>query len=154
MTAEALATRIRTLRLQTGISQTTAANTAGVHVTSWRNWESGSKRPRLERGDEIAQALNVPVAALFADEVVLAEVRVSEETIEKVRREGRDASKQAAERLALRLEPLIWLEATRKPVDVSAGARPRPRRSRAEVLAGIEQANAMRRAARERRRIE
>jgi hypothetical protein len=55
----------------------------------------------------------VPVAALFADEVVLAEVRVSEATIEHVRHEGREACKEAAERLALRLERLIWQEAIR-----------------------------------------
>ena len=149
MTAETLATRIRTLRLQQHIPQTTAATTAGVHVTTWRAWESGSKRPRLERGAAIAQALNVPVAALFADEVVLAEVRLSNETLETVRREGREGCRQAAERLASRLEPLIWQEATRPPVDVSAGARPKRRRSRAEVLAGIAEANKMR-AARER----
>ena len=75
MTDETLATRIRTLRLQQQISQATAATTTGVHVTTWRAWESGTKRPRLERGGKIAQALNVPVAALFADDVVLAEVR-------------------------------------------------------------------------------
>jgi hypothetical protein len=85
---------------------------------------------------------------LFTDEVVLAEVRVSDETIKRVRREGREACKEAAERLASRLEPLIWQEATRKPVDISAGARPRPRRSREEVLAGVAEANRMR-AARE-----
>jgi hypothetical protein len=94
------------------------------------------------------------VAALFADEVVLAEVRVSDATIEQVRREGRPACREAAERLASRLEPLIWQETTRPPVDISAGARPRPRRSRVQRLAGIEQANAMRRAARERHRVE
>jgi hypothetical protein len=65
---------------------------------------------------KIAQALNVPVAALFADDFVLAEVRVSDETMEQVRRDGREASKQAAERLASRLESLIWQEATRPPV--------------------------------------
>jgi hypothetical protein len=102
---------------------------------------------------KIAQALNVPVAALFADDFVLAEVRVSDETMEQVRRDGREASKQAAERLASRLESLIWQEATRPPVDISAGARPRPRRSRVQKLAGIAEANRMR-AARERRRIE
>ena len=94
------------------------------------------------------------MASLFTDEVVLAEVRVSDATIEQVRREGRPACKEAAERLASRLEPLIWQEATRKPVDVSPGARPKRRRSRVEVLAGIGQANAMRRAALRRRDIE
>jgi hypothetical protein len=33
---------------------------------------------------------------LFADEVVLGGVRVSDETIEQVRREGREASRSAA----------------------------------------------------------
>jgi hypothetical protein len=108
----------------------------------------------LWRGREIASALAIPTASLFTDEVVLAEVRLSEETLQEIKREGREASRQAAERIASRLEPLIWQEATRPPVDVSAGARPRPRRSRVQKLAGIEQANAMRRAAFERRRIE
>jgi hypothetical protein len=85
---------------------------------------------------------------------VLAEVRVSDETIEQVRREGREASKEAAQRLASRLEPLIWQEATRPPVDVSAGARPKRRRSREEVLAGIAEANRMRAAARRPQRME
>ena len=91
---------------------------------------------------------------MFTDEVVLAEVRVSKETIEQVRREGRDASKEAAERLASRLEPLIWQEATLPPVDVSPGARPKRRRTRTEVLAGVAEANRMRAEARRPRRIE
>ena len=95
----------------------------------------------------------MPVAALFADDVVLAEVRVSNETIEQVRREGREASRSAAERIASRLEPLIWQEATRKPVDISPGERPKRRRTRLEVLAGIAEANRMRAAALRPRRI-
>jgi hypothetical protein len=83
----------------------------------------GSKRPFLERGATIAQALNVPAAALFTDEVVLAEVRLSDETLREIKREGRPACRQAGERLAALLEPLIWQEATRKPVDISPGAR-------------------------------
>jgi hypothetical protein len=94
------------------------------------------------------------VASLPTDEVVLAEVRVSDATIEQVRREGRPACREAAERLASRLEPLIWQEATRKPVDISPGARPKRRRTRAEVLAGIAEANRMRAEARRPRRIE
>ena len=118
------------------------------------NPPEGSKRPRLERGAKIASALAVPVAALFAEEVVLAEVRLSHETLEQVRLEGRPACREAAERLASRLEPLIWQEATRKPVDIRPGARPKRRRSRAEVLAGIAEANRMRAEARRPRRIE
>jgi hypothetical protein len=101
----------------------------------------------LWRGQAIPSALGVPTASLFTNEAVLAEVS-SAETLENVRREGRAACRQAADRLASRLETLIWQEATRPPVDVSSGARPKPRRSRVEVLAGIGEANRMR-AARE-----
>ena len=62
-----------------------------------------SKRPFLQRGATIAQALNVPVAALFTDEVVLAEVRLSDETLQEIKRQGREASGEAAERLSSRL---------------------------------------------------
>jgi hypothetical protein len=117
-------------------------------------WERGTRTPRLWRGQEIARALAVPVASLFTDEVVPAEVRVSDATIEQVRREGREASRSVAERIASRLEPIIWQAATRPPVDVSPGARPRRRASRVEKLAGIEQANRMRAAALRPRRIE
>lgn len=84
---------------------------------------------------------------------MLAEVRLSDETIRRVCREGQQACTEAATRIAGMFEPLIW-QATRKLVDISLGTRPKRRRSRVGVLAGIEQANAMRRAARERRRIE
>lgn len=84
------------------------------------------------------------MAALFADGVVVAEIRLSDETIQQVHREGQQACKKAAERIASMLEPLIWQEATRKPVDISPGARPKRRRSRVEVLAGIAEANRMR----------
>jgi hypothetical protein len=84
------------------------------------------------------------VASLFTDEVALAEVRVSGATIEQVRRDGHKVSRSAAERIASRLEPLIWQEATRPPVDLSPGARPRRRRSRIEGLAGIAEAKRMR----------
>ena len=123
----------------------------GGSKTGGPSRSEGTKRPRLERGAKIAQALNVPVAALFAEAVVLAEIRLSDETIQRVRREGQQACEEAAERIASRLEPLIWQEATRKPVNVSPGARPKRRRTRAEVLAGIAEANRMR-AAREKDR--
>jgi integrase len=55
----------------------------------------GSKRPRLERCAKIAQAVAVPVAASFADEVALAEVRVWDATIERVAVGGRKASEEA-----------------------------------------------------------
>jgi hypothetical protein len=69
----------------------------------------GTKTPRSDAARTIASALGVPVAPLFTHEVVRAEVRVSEATIEQVRREGREASRQATERIASRLEPFSVL---------------------------------------------
>jgi DNA-binding XRE family transcriptional regulator len=151
LTADDFPNHLRTLRLTTGITQTAAAKAAGVCITSWISWERGTKRPRLERGAAIAQALNVPVASLFRDDLVV-EVVVSRETVEEIRRDGREGARSVAQRLASRLEPSIYELATRKPVDVRAGARPKPRRTRVEKLAGVEQATAMRKAALDRRR--
>ncbi|MGD0713114.1 MAG: hypothetical protein ABSB24_02870 [Gaiellaceae bacterium] len=95
----------------------------------------------------------MPVASLFrGDDDVLAEVVLSSATLEEIRRDGREAARSAAERLAAQLEPRIYEMATRKPVDARAGARPKPRRTRAEKLSGYEQARVMRQAALERRR--
>ena len=85
----------------------------------------------------MASALGVPVGRLLRDDCVVTEVVISEQTISDVRSNGRRASLEAAERLARQLEPLIYQEATRPPVDISAGARPKPRRTRAQVLAGV-----------------
>jgi len=146
-----LGNRIRTLRITNGLTIETAARTTGVCISSWRAWEAGTKQPRLIRGLAIASALNVPVAALFRDGVV-ADVVVSADTVQRIRAEGRAACEEVARRLASQLEPAIYEMATRKPRDISAGSRARPRRTRVEKLAGVEQANAMRRAALERRR--
>jgi DNA-binding XRE family transcriptional regulator len=59
-----------------------------VSETTWRAWERGSKTPRLWRGCEIASALAIPTASLFTDEVVLAEVRLSDETIKEIKPDG------------------------------------------------------------------
>jgi transcriptional regulator with XRE-family HTH domain len=129
----------------------TVARNAGVSVTSWRNWEAGRKAPRLVRGQAIASALGVPMAALFRSNVV-AEVVVSDETVQRIRSEGRGACADVAKRLAAQLEPAIYEAATRKPADLRAGVRAKPRRSRAQVLAGVRQATEMR-AAKERRAL-
>jgi DNA-binding XRE family transcriptional regulator len=149
-TADTLGNRIRTLRITKGLTQETAARTAGVCVTTWRSWEAGTKQPRLFRGMAIAAALAVPVAALFRDDVV-ADVVLSADTVQRIRAEGRPASEEAAKRLASRLETELYEFATRRPVDVRAGARPKRRRSRAEVLTGIRAAETMRADARSRR---
>jgi len=126
--------RIRQLRIAQGITLDAAARQAGVVGRSWSRWEAGDTKPALERAGAIARALNVPVASLFTDELVVAEIIVSKETIERIRAEGRTAAGDVAARLAAALEPAIWDAATRKPPDTRPGARAKPRRTRAERL--------------------
>lgn len=87
--------------------------------------------------------MQAPLASLLTDELVLAEIRISDETLERVKREGKPAAEEAARRIAQGLEALLLAEAGRPPVDVSPGARPKHRRTRAEVLAGIAEAQRM-----------
>ena len=144
----ALGQRIRRLRLTAGLTIAVAARAAGVSETSWYAWERGSKTPRLWRARAIASALNVPVCALTVGEesVAVADVVLSPAARDRVRREGRPAVDEIANRLAGQLAGVIEAAAARGSVDVSPGARPRPRRSREEVLAGIGQAARMRQA--------
>ena len=93
--------------------------------------------PSPESFAALARALQIPVARLLTDELVLAEVRVSEETLLDVRRRGAPAAREAALRLASSLEPLLLAEATRPPVYVGPGAQARRRRTREQVLAGL-----------------
>lgn len=142
------------------MTQDALAATLRIHGRTTQAYELGTRVPRWWAFPELAAALGVPVAQLLTDDLVLAEIRVSSETLERVKREGAPAAQKAAERIATGLTALLIAEATRPPVDVSPGARPKRRRSREEVLAGIAaakrrsaQKNAARRA-RERARIE
>jgi hypothetical protein len=105
----------------------------------------------------MARALQAPVACLLTDEFVLSEIRVSDETLGMVKRDGWPAANAAAERLSGNVAALLMAEASRPPVDLSPGARPKRRRSREEILVGIAGAKASRearrKAAREARRI-
>ena len=72
----------------------------------------------------------------------VAEVWLSAETIRDIRHGGRAAALEAAERIARQLEPLIWQSRTgRLPRAQDTPARAKPRRSRAEVLAGVKAAS-------------
>lgn len=156
--ALALGPRLRARRLQAGLTAKTAAKATGVTLSTLRRWELGHGIPRPHRLWKHAQTLGCPVASLLTDELILAEVRVSPETLERVKREGQPAAREAAERIARGLEVLLLAEAGRPPLDLSPGARPKRRRSRLEVLAGIAEAQRMTKArearAREARRIE
>lgn len=138
-------TNLRQQRQHAGITTKQAAQAAHVHEQTWRGWELGKRIPKLLRVPSIAQALGIPVLALFQPFVV-AEVVLSLDTISAVRRAGRDESKLAAERLAAALEPLIYRMATGRTPKLSHDGRARPRRTREQVLAGITEANKMRQA--------
>ena len=102
----------------------------------------------------MAQALGLPVAQLFTDELVLAELRISEETLERVREHGARAAQEVVEGFVPALVARLLAEATRTPVSLEPGARPKQRRTRAQVLAGTAQANAMRAAKRAQRQAQ
>lgn len=144
----ALGQRLRLLRTQARLTKQQACRSTGVGLTAWTRWEQGTSAYRPWRAPRIAAALGVPVAQLFTDANVLAEIVVSEATLADVRNLGREHSRAAAERIAGQLEPLIYEAATRPAVDTSPGARAKRRRTRAEVLAGIKQADLARAAAR------
>lgn len=143
--------RIRRHRIQAGLTMETVAQAATISTQTLRGWERGEHAYQPWRVAGLASALGVPIAQLFVDELVLAEVRVSEETLERVRKTGREQAKAAADRIASQLEPLIWAAATQPPADVRPGARAAKKRaSRREVLAGVKRAEKARRAARRR----
>lgn len=150
--AQQFGARLRRLRIAQGLSIDLAATNAAVHVNSWRGWERGTVTPRCWRAPAIAAAIGVPVAQLFTDETIVAELRLSDATVAEVRAGGREAVPAVAGRIARSLEPLIWQAATTPEPDTRPGARPKPRRTRLDKLRGVEQANAMRQAALERRR--
>lgn len=144
--------RLRENRLRAGLTYEQTARAAGTHHSTLLRYELGEGVPRPARLARIASALGVPVAQLVTDELILAEVRVSPETLDRVRSLGRPAAEEVARRIAANLEALLLAEATRPPVDLSKGARPKRRRTRAEVLRGVTEAKRSREAIRERER--
>lgn len=129
--------RLRRRRLEVGVTQTEAARGADVAVQTWIGWEVGNRPYPARRLPAIASALGIPIASLLVDDLVLTELRVSAETLEKVRREGRPAAIATAERLAAGVAELLLAEAGRPAIDTSPYAWARPRRSREQVLAGV-----------------
>ena len=150
-----LGLRIRRHRIQAGLTMDTVAANAGCSIQSLRGWERGRHAPLPWRLGPLARAIGVPVSALLDDEAHVADITLSRETLEAIRREGRETSKNAADRLASMLEPVIWQLATQPAVDVSPGARAvKKRRTRRQVLAGVREADRMAAAARRRRELE
>ena len=66
--AKALGKRIRQLRREKGWSQERLANEAGMHRTYMWGIERGVRNPSLRHLACIAEALDLPIAALFETE--------------------------------------------------------------------------------------
>lgn len=121
-------------------------------MTTWRAWELGTHAPRLHRALAIASALGIPVCALSAPEgfVAVTDVQLTPEAVARVRALGQPEAERLAQAIAAQLPALI-LATCRTTQRPSADSRGKPRRSRAQVLAGIAEANAMRLEAQRRR---
>ncbi len=63
-----LAKRVRRLRVARGWSQEVLADVAGLHRTYIGSIERGERNVSLEAMEQIAQALEIPLAELFSDE--------------------------------------------------------------------------------------
>jgi transcriptional regulator with XRE-family HTH domain len=138
--AIAFGKRLRKARLTYQLGREYVAQAAGIPLRSLIRYELGSQTPPPARISALASAIGCPAASFLVDDVVLAELRVSPETLERVRSEGQPAADEVAARIAATLAPLLLAEATRPPVDLRPGARPRKRRDRAQVLAGVARA--------------
>src|SRR5580765_7286614 len=88
--------RLRESRLRAGLTYQQTARGAGTHHSKLLRYEVGQGVPRPARLARIASALAVPVSQLLTDDLVLAEVRVSEATLERVKNDGRPAAREAA----------------------------------------------------------
>ncbi len=147
-----LGKRITEARLRSGITQRAVAKAVGVRIATVATWESGLHAPKHWRLAPIAATLGCTLDELLVDEPAgtpVATVWISAQTVRDVRAGGRAAALEVAERIARGLEPLVWQAATgRLPRQQDTPARSKPRRSRAQVLAGLEAAGAAARAAR------
>lgn len=128
------------------------AATAGVSITAYRAWEAGTSTPLLSRLERLVSALGVPACALSAPEgfVAVTDVQLTPEAAERVRRLGQPEAQRVADQIAGQLTALI-LQSCRQPLRPKPDGRGKPRRSRAQVLAGIAEANEMRANAQARR---
>lgn len=63
-----LPARLNTLRKELGLSQQAMADAIGLHVNSWKKYESGQAMPSLDALKKIATTLHVSTDFLLFDE--------------------------------------------------------------------------------------
>lgn len=108
---------------------------------------SGRQTPKFWRAPDIAKGLGCTVSELFereGDDRCVAEVRLSKGTLSEVRRQGLPAAQEAARRLSEALVPVIYESAKGRKLRPNASGRARYRRSREELLAGVQSATTAR----------
>lgn len=108
---------------------------------------SGRQTPKFWRAPDIAKGLGCTVSELFereTDDRCVAEVRLSKQTLSEVRRQGLPAAEEAANRLAVGLIPVIYEAAKGRKLRPNASGRARSRRTREQVLAGVQSATTAR----------
>lgn len=143
--------RLSEARRRTGIPQTALARAVGVSLTTVRAWEQGLAAPRPWRFAPIAAALGVPTDSLLVPNphaTCVTAVWISAQTMRDIRAGGRPAALEAAQRLALLLEPELYRASTGRLPKGQQPARAKPRRTRLEVLQGVKAASEARTKAR------
>ena len=72
---EAIAARLRELRLALGYNQTEFARRIGVSLNSWNNWEKSVSRPKITEACQMARVLGVTLDWIYrAEEASLPKV--------------------------------------------------------------------------------
>ncbi len=97
-----LGERLRELRIQAGITQVDAARHAGVSTHTWHRYETGDRNPQAHRIPALANALDIPLAALFRRDIV-AEIALTEDTRALLAAGDQQAATDLATALAARI---------------------------------------------------
>lgn len=61
-------TRIKTMRLSRGLSQSELAEKVGASRSTITMWETDARRPSIDMFDALADVFNVPISAILSDE--------------------------------------------------------------------------------------
>jgi transcriptional regulator with XRE-family HTH domain len=117
LTRETFGPHLRQLRERAGLSQRIAARAAGVSETTWMRWEHGA-RPDLWRAARIARALAISLPELLAPDdarVHVAELTVTREALERIRRQGAPEAERLAATLTAPIAGKLRAIADRRP---------------------------------------
>lgn len=129
--------QLRKLRLEQGLTMAVAARAAGLAAATWGRYENGTTRPGIDKAPAIAKALGLPIAGLYPTDdgtTIVAELRVSAETLAAIRKGGHPATTEVALRIAHNLEPRLLQLA--QPASRTAKVAREPRKRADRTLKG------------------